>query len=93
MFRKLLLWGSENAFLSQRLAHLGFVQRAVRRFMPGETSEAAIEEAVRLSAFRIMSVLALLGENVREATEAAEVARHYEALLEEIAGRGLDAEI
>jgi proline dehydrogenase len=93
MFRKLLLWGSENAFLSQRLARFGFVQRAVRRFMPGETSEAAIEEAVRLGALRITSVLALLGENVKEATEAADVARHYEVLLEEIARRGLEAEI
>jgi proline dehydrogenase len=93
MLRKLLLWGSENPFLTQRLARLGFVQRAVRRFMPGETSEAAVEEAVRLSESRITSVLTLLGEKVTDATEASEVARHYQGVLEEIANRGLEAEI
>ena len=93
MLRKLLLWASENVFLTEHLVHLAFVQRAVRRFMPGETSEAAIEEAVRLSASRITSVLALLGENVTEADEAAEVARHYQGVLEEIANRELEAEI
>ena len=93
MLRKLLLWGSENVFFSNHIARLSFVQHAVRRFMPGETSEAAIEEAVRLSASRITSVLTLLGENVTEADEAADVARHYQSVLNEIAERGLDAEI
>ena len=93
MLRKLLLWASENVFLTKHLVALAFVQRAVRRFMPGETSEAAIEGAVRLSGSRITSVLALLGENVTEADEAAEVARHYQAVLEEIANLELEAEI
>jgi proline dehydrogenase len=61
--------------------------------MPGETSEAAIEEAVKLSGSRIVSVLTLLGENVTEADEAADVARHYETVLETIADRELEAEI
>ena len=93
MLRKLLLWGSENTFFSNRVARLAFVRRAVRRFMPGETSGAAIVEAVRLSALRITSLLSLLGENVTEVDEAADVTRHYQAVLEEIAGRDLDAEI
>ncbi len=93
MLRKLLLWGSENAFFSNRIAHLAFVRRAVRRFMPGETSAEAIEEVVRLSTSCIGSVLALLGENVTEADEANDVTRHYEGVLKEIAARDLDAEI
>ena len=93
MLRKLLLWGSENDFFSDRVARLGFVRRAVRRFMPGETSAEAIEEVVRLSVSRIRSVLALLGENVTEADEADDVTRHYEAVLKEIGARDLDAEI
>ena len=93
MLRKLLLWGSESVFFSNRVARLGFVRRAVRRFMPGETSAEAIEEAVRLRASRIRSVLALLGENVTDADEAEEVTRHYEGVLKEIAARQLDAEI
>lgn len=91
--RRLLLWGSENLFLRERMSRLAFVQRAVRRFMPGETSEAAIEEAVKLGASRITSVLTLLGEKVTEADEAADVARHYQAVLEAIADRELEAEI
>ena len=93
MLRKLLLWGSESHFLSNRVASLAFVKRAVRRFMPGETSEDAIVEAVRLSALQITSVLALLGENVTEGDEAADVTRHYQGVLNEIASRDLDAEI
>ena len=93
MFRRLLLWSSENAFFKERLARLGFVKRAVRRFMPGETPEAALKEAVRLSESRITSVLALLGEKVTEIDEAADVARHYQAVLESIANGGLEAEI
>ena len=61
--------------------------------MPGETSVEAIQEAVRLSTSGIKSVLALLGENVTEAEEADEVARHYQGVLKEIAARDLDAEI
>ena len=79
--------------MTEHLAGLAFMQRAVRRFMPGETSEAAIEAALGLSSSRITSVLTLLGENVTEADEAAAVARHYQAVLEEIADRELEAEI
>ncbi len=93
LLRKLLLRGSESTFFSDRVARLAFVRRAVRRFMPGETSEAAIVEAVRLGASRITSLLTLLGENVTEAEEAADVARHYRAVLDDIAARDLDAEI
>ncbi len=36
MMRQLLLWGSQNPWLSQKLPRYRFVQRAVRRFIPGE---------------------------------------------------------
>ncbi|HIF07345.1 MAG TPA: proline dehydrogenase [Gemmatimonadetes bacterium] len=93
MLRGLLLWGSENAFLAERMARLAFVHRAVRRFMPGETSEDAIEEAEKLSASRITSMLTLLGEKVTDAEEAAEVTQHYQGVLEAVAERELNAEI
>ena len=48
---------------------------------------------MKLSASRITSVLTLLGENVTDADEAADVARHYKGVLETIADRELDAEI
>jgi proline dehydrogenase len=93
MLRKLLLWGSENVFLTKHLTRVEFVQRAVRRFMPGETSEAAMDEAARLNASRITSLLTVLGENVTDADDAAEVARHYRGVLQEVANRELGSEI
>ncbi len=47
MMRQLLLWGSQNPWLSQKLPRYRFVQRAVRRFIPGEELEAALTEAAR----------------------------------------------
>ena len=93
MLRKLLLWASENHFLAQRLARLAFVHRAVRRFMPGETSEEAIEEAAALHTLRITSVLTLLGEKVEDVDEAADVSQHYRDVLERVDERELDVEI
>lgn len=93
MLRKLLLWASENVFLTKHLIRFAFVQRAVRRFMPGETSAAALDEAARLSESRLNALLTLLGEKVTEADDAAEVTRHYQGVLEEIAKRELESEI
>ena len=79
--------------MTERVARLAFVRRAVRRFMPGETSTHAIAEADKLSESRITSVLSQLGENVTEAAHATDVTRHYRTLLEAVAGRDLEAEI
>ena len=73
MLREALLWSSENRFLAERLPQLEFVQRAVRRFMPGETAEDALREGARLEDHGIGTVLTLLGESVTDA--AAEVVR------------------
>lgn len=91
MLREVLLWTSENPFLADRLPQLKFVQRAVRRFMPGETSEDAMREGARLEELRIGSVLSLLGEKVTESVD--EVVEHYKGVLEEIDRRDLDMEI
>ena len=91
MLREALLWSSENRFLAERLPQLEFVQRAVRRFMPGETAEDALREGARLEDHGIGTVLTLLGESVTDA--AAEVVEHYRGVLEEIHRRKSDVEI
>ena len=91
MLREALLWGSENPFLADRLPQLKFVQHAVRRFMPGESSEDAMREGARLEKLQIGSVLSLLGEKVTESVD--EVVEHYKGVLEEIDRRDLDMEI
>ena len=93
MLRGLLLWSSENAFLAQRLPRFRFVQRAVRRFMPGETPEAAMTVAFRLQKSRMGTLFTLLGENVTEPREAVEVVKHYQEVLRGLDRRELDVEI
>ena len=93
MLREALLWASENPFLAERLPRYPFVQRAVRRFMPGETPEAAMKAADRLQKSRMSTVFTLLGENIAEPEEAVDVVQHYHAVLEELDRRDLDVEI
>ncbi len=93
MLRGLLLWVSENPFFAQRLPRFRFVQRATRRFMPGETPEEAMTEALRLQRSRMSTVFTLLGESINEPREAVEVVEHYQAVLKELDRRDLDVEI
>jgi len=93
MMRQLLLWASENAWLKDRMPRLRFVQRAVKRFMPGETVDAALAATVELSGAGIGTVLTLLGENVRSEADTAAVVRHYLEVIEAIHTRRLDAEV
>lgn len=91
--RRILLWMARNEWLRQRIPRLAFARRAVRRFMPGEDSASALRTADSFAARGIGVVFTRLGENLVELREAEEVAAHYHALLDDIAARGLDAEI
>ncbi len=91
--RRLVLWSSRNAWLSQTLPRYRFVQRAVRRFMPGEELEAALAESRRLADSGASTVLTLLGENTATAEEARAVVDEYLRILEEAEARALDAQI
>ena len=82
LMRAALLAGSESAWLRERAVSHRSVRRAVARFMPGETVEDALAAAESLRAAGIGAVLTRLGENVRDAAEAAEVARHYLGVLD-----------
>ncbi len=91
--RRLLLWMARNTWLKERLPRLPFARRAVRRFMPGETMEAALDAAESFRPDGIGILFTRLGENLGALTDARGVADHYHALLDEIERRGLDAEI
>jgi proline dehydrogenase len=93
MLRGVLLWASENRWLRERLPRLAFVRRAVSRFMPGEDVAAALEATVQLNGQGIGTVLTLLGENLKDASEADAVVNHYLGVMDAIAARKLDAEI
>lgn len=79
--------------MKRELPRHAMVRRAVRRFMPGEDRDAALVAAEEFQGQRIASILTLLGENVRDEAEAAEVAFHYIGLLQAIRQRRIDAEV
>jgi len=91
LMRAALLAGSESAWLRETAARRPAVRRAVARFMPGERVEDALGAAASLRGLGIGALLTRLGENVKDAAEAAEVTRHYLDVLDRV--RGLAAEI
>jgi proline dehydrogenase len=93
VMRKVLLAGSTNAWLRERATKAPFVRRSVRRFMPGERIEDAIEAARMLQGHGITTILTALGENLTRPQEAEAVTRHYLDVFDRIAGAGLDAQI
>jgi proline dehydrogenase len=91
--REVLLWASTDRTLAGRLPRLGFVRATVRRFMPGETADEALEAATTLADRGVASAFTHLGENVEDEAQAVAVTEHYLDLLDRIDERGLDAEI
>jgi proline dehydrogenase len=91
--RTVLLKASRSQWLARQLRDRRFFQRAVRRFMPGETLEAALDAAGQFGKAGIGSVLTELGEQVTSRAEAADVRDHYIGALERIQRRKLPAHI
>jgi proline dehydrogenase len=91
--RRVFLWAARNPWLKQRLPSLPFMQRAVRRFMPGETMDSALDAARPLQAAGIATMYTRLGENLASLSEADEVADHYVELLDAIKRRGISGEV
>jgi proline dehydrogenase len=93
MMRRVFLWAARNPWLKERLPRFRFMQRAVRRFMPGETMESALDAAAPLQAAGIVTMYTRLGENLASLSEADAVADHYIELLDAIKARGIDGEV
>jgi len=91
--RSLLLKASRSQWLARQLRERRFFQRAVKRFMPGETLDAALEGAGQFAKAGIGTVLTELGEQVTNRAEAAAVRDHYLGVLEKIQRRKLPAHI
>jgi proline dehydrogenase len=91
--RALLLWMARNRFLRRNLPRLWFAKRAVRRFMPGEEPDAALDAAEKFKAEGIRSEFTRLGENVETLLECEDTAQHYIDLMGQIEARGLDGEV
>ncbi len=93
VMRSLLLRSSESRWLAERVASRRFARRAVRRFMPGESMEAAVAAAQSLSRQGMSAVLTNLGEAIADSAAATAVTRHYRELLDRIARAELASEL
>jgi proline dehydrogenase len=91
--RQFLLWCARNQWLRTHVPRLPGAQRAVRRFMPGETMDDALRAAGTLQAAGLPSLFTRLGENLTELAQADEVAAHYHELMGRFARWGLHPEI
>ncbi len=88
--RSLLLAASRSPWLARQMGRRTFARRAVRRFLPGETLDAALEAARPLADTGIGAVVTQLGENLTTLAEAEAVRDHYLGVLDRIVERGLD---
>jgi proline dehydrogenase len=91
--RALLLWCAQNPWLAEHVPHWGFVRRAVRRFLPGEEFEAALQAAAVFQAQGVGAVFTKLGENIKSLSEATAAVAHYEMVLKASADAGIEPEI
>ena len=93
MLRSVFLAASESAWLREQAQHRGFARRAVSRFMPGETLDAALGAAASLAGERLGTILTHLGENVADASEARAVTDHVLELVRRVCDSGVDTEV
>jgi proline dehydrogenase len=91
--RSLLLKASRSQWLARQLRERRFFQRAVKRFMPGETLDDALEAAGQFAKASLGTVLTELGEQVTNRAEAAAVRDHYLGVFEKIQRRKLPAHV
>lgn len=91
--RNTLLWASRNEWLKSYIPKKRFVQRAVKRFMPGEALDDAIFAARELIKKNISTTFTHLGENITTLQEAEENTNHYLNMLNKISSDKLDIEI
>jgi len=93
LVRSLLIKGSESPALARLVRDRAFARRAVRRFMPGETLEAALDAAARQAAAGVATTLTYLGEQVADPSDVERVAAHYLDALDRVRARGLPCEL
>jgi len=84
---------ASNSWMRRNIPRLWIARRAVRRFMPGESVDDALKAAQKFKSDGFPVLLTRLGENVTNAAQYDEVAKHYEWLIEEFAKRGLNGEV
>lgn len=89
MLRELLLSMSRNDEVRNVITTAPFTRDVVKRFVPGENTEAAVSATQALAADNLYVTIDRLGEDVFEATQASATVVAYEQLLKALGDSGL----
>ncbi len=93
MLRSFFISLSSNKALRSFAEHAPMGRRISRRFVAGMSVEEAVAATQQLNAEGIRATLDSLGESVLQVSQAEESAAIYHRLLDEISGKGLDANV
>ena len=93
MLRALFIWLSESTRLRRLAEHSPLGRKNSRRFVAGETLEEVLGATAAVNQLGQGVSIDNLGENVTNAEEARASAAVYHQLLDQIAGRKLDANV
>ncbi len=91
--RSILLRASRSPWLADQFRRRAFARRAVRRFMPGEKLEQAIDAAAIFASSGLGTVLTALGERVTSPAESTAVRDHYIDVMNAVHSRGLPTQV
>lgn len=91
--RNVLLRMSKSSWLADRVMRRPFAMRAVKKFMPGEELNDALNAAADLAPDGLGTVLTKLGENLTAESEATAVRDHYLGVFDQIQARKLNAHV
>jgi proline dehydrogenase len=91
--RSLLLAAAASDTLNRVATRSRIVRRATRAFMPGERAEDALEAGARLAADGRSLLYTRLGEALTSLAEAEVVRDHYLDVFDQVAARGLPAQV
>jgi proline dehydrogenase len=75
--RKVLLRASKSRWLAETFMRRPFAKRAVKKFMPGEELEDALEASRELAPFKMGTIITRLGESLTGESQADLVRDHY----------------
>jgi proline dehydrogenase len=91
--RRILLAASKSEFMARQASNRAFAKRAVKKFMPGEAPEDALDAAAVLSREGRGTVFTKLGENLTRLDEAEAVRDHYLEFFDKIRERGIPGQV
>lgn len=91
IMRRAILRAAQSPSLRRAAPRYAFVRRSTSRFMPGETTDAALSAASDLARYSIAADLSHLGENITDPSEAEAVVDHYLGVIARTHASGVRA--